>query len=260
MTGPVLILIGPPGAGKSTVGPLLAGLLGAEFLDTDTAVEEVAGKPVGDIFISDGEAAFRELERAAVARTIASHRGILALGGGAVMDPGTRELLAGQRVVYLETGFAAAAHRTGLDAPRPLLIGNPRARMRELLAERLPVYEELAWVTVSTDERAPQEIADEIAATVTAEIAAEAGEGAGTSPGWPPDAPGAQPAVPGAEPAVPGIQPAAPGGPPQAPGAQREMPGGPPEAMGSSPGAPGSRPEAPGSRPEAPGSPPERHQ
>ena len=93
MTGPVLILIGPPGAGKSTVGPLLAGLLGAEFLDTDTAVEEVAGKPVGDIFISDGEAAFRELERAAVARTIASHRGILALGGGAVMDPGTRQLL-----------------------------------------------------------------------------------------------------------------------------------------------------------------------
>lgn len=190
MTGPVLILIGPPGAGKSTVGPLLAGLLGAEFLDTDTAVEEVAGKPVGDIFISDGEAAFRELERAAVARTIASHRGILALGGGAVMDPGTRQLLAGQRVVYLETGFRAAAHRTGLDAPRPLLIGNPRARMRELLEERLPVYEALAWVRVSTDDRAPQEIADEIAATVTAEIAAETGEGAGTAPGWPPDAPG----------------------------------------------------------------------
>jgi len=229
MTGPVLILIGPPGAGKSTVGPLLAGLLGAEFLDTDTAVEEVAGKPVGDIFISDGEAAFRELERAAVARTIASHRGILALGGGAVMDPGTRQLLAGQRVVYLETGFRAAAHRTGLDAPRPLLIGNPRARMRELLEERLPVYEALAWVRVSTDDRAPQEIADEIAATVTAEIAAETGEGAGTAPGWPPDAPGGQ-----AE---------APGRPPEVPGAQREAPGGPPEAPGGPPGAPGGPPE-----------------
>ena len=182
MTGPLAILIGPPGAGKTTVGRLLGGLLETEFLDTDDVVEAAAGKPVSDIFISDGEAVFRELERGAVADTVASHRGILALGGGAVMDPGTRQLLAGQRVVYLETGFAAAAHRAGLDAPRPLLIGNPRARMRELLAERLPVYEGLAWVTVATDERAPQEIADEIAATITARIAAEAGEGAGTSP------------------------------------------------------------------------------
>jgi shikimate kinase len=185
VTVPVAILIGPPGAGKSTVGPLVADLLGAEFLDTDSVVEEMAGKPVGDIFVSDGEAVFRELERTAVARTVATHPGILALGGGAVMDPGTRELLAGQRMVYLETGFAAAAHRAGLDAPRPLLIGNPRARMRELLAERLPVYEGLAWVTVTTDDRAPQDIADEIAATVTARIAAETGEGAGTSPELP---------------------------------------------------------------------------
>ena len=182
MTGPVAILIGPPGAGKTTVGRLLAGLLEAEFLDTDDVVEEAAGRPVSDIFISDGEAVFRELERGAVADTVAGHRGILALGGGAVMDPGTRRLLDGQRVVYLETGFAAAAHRTGLDAPRPLLIGNPRARMRELLAERLPVYEGLAWATVTTDERAPQEIADEIAATITARIAADAGEGAGMAP------------------------------------------------------------------------------
>jgi len=182
VTGPVAILIGPPGAGKSTAGPLVADLLGAEVLDTDSVVEEMAGKPVGDIFVSDGEAVFRELERAAVARTVATHPGILALGGGAVMDPGTRELLAGQRMVYLETGFAAAAHRAGLDAPRPLLIGNPRARMRELLAERLPVYEGLAWVTVTTDDRVPQDIADEIAATVTARIAAETGEGAGMSP------------------------------------------------------------------------------
>jgi shikimate kinase len=193
VTAPVAILIGPPGAGKTTVGGLLAALLGAEFLDTDSAIEEVAGKPVSDIFISDGEAVFRELERAAAARTIASHLGILALGGGAVMDAGTRQLLAGQPVVYLQTGFAAAVHRTGLDAPRPLLIGNPRARMRELLEERLPVYEALAWITVTTDDRTPQEIADEVAAAVTARIAAEAGEGAGTSPGWPPLDPSAGP-------------------------------------------------------------------
>ena len=208
MTGPVAILIGPPGAGKTTVGRLLAALLGAQFLDTDDVVEEAAGKPVSDIFISDGEAVFRELERAAAARTIGGHPGILALGGGAVMDPGTRKLLAGQAVVYLQTGFAAAVHRTGLDAPRPLLIGNPRARMRELLEERLPVYEALAWVTVSTDDRAPQEIADEIAATITARIAAEAGEGAGTSPealASPADAPGS--------PAGPADAPESPAGP-----------------------------------------------
>ncbi|HEY6275051.1 MAG TPA: shikimate kinase [Streptosporangiaceae bacterium] len=182
MSRPAAVLIGPPGAGKTTVGRLVAALLGAEFLDTDDVVEQMAGKPVSDVFISDGEPAFRELERAAVAASLASHPGVLALGGGAVMDPAARELLAGHRVVYLETGFAAAAHRTGLDTPRPLLIGNPRTRLRELLAERLPVYQGLAWVTVPTDDRDPQDIADEVAQIVSAEIAAEAGEGAGTPP------------------------------------------------------------------------------
>ncbi len=191
MTGPAAILIGPPGAGKSTVGRLLASLLGTEFVDTDSVVEEAAGKPVSDIFISDGEAAFRVLECAAVARMLATHRGVLALGGGAVLDSGTRRLLAGQWVVYLETGFAAAAHRTGLDGPRPLLLGNPRARLKELLAERLPVYEELASFTVTTDDRAPQEIADEIAAAVTARMAAETGEGVTAGPPGPESDPAA---------------------------------------------------------------------
>ena len=208
MSGPAAILIGPPGAGKSTVGRLLASLLEAEFLDTDRVVEEAAGKPVGDIFIADGEAAFRELEHAAVATAVTSHPGILALGGGAVMDPGTRQLLGGLRVVYLETGFAAAAHRTGLDVPRPLLIGSPRARLRELLAERLPVYEGLAWFTVGTDGRAPQDIADEIAAR----IASETGEGAGTAAG-----PGLGPQLPGTAPQPPGTPPEPPGTPPDPP-------------------------------------------
>jgi shikimate kinase len=176
----VAVLIGPPGAGKSTVGPLLAALPGAELAETDAMVEAVAGKPVSDIFITDGEPAFRALERTVVAQALASHPGIVALGGGAVMDPATRQLLAGHRVVYLETGFAAAVQRVGLDSPRPLLLRNPRARMRELLAERLPVYEALAWITVVTDDRDPQEVADEVAATVTARVAAAAGEGAGT--------------------------------------------------------------------------------
>jgi shikimate kinase len=161
---PAAIMIGPPGAGKTTVGALVAGLLGLDFVDTDTVIEKAAGKPVSDIFVQDGEDAFRALERQAAAHLIGSHPGVLALGGGAILDPGTRGLLAGRRVVYLETGFVSAVHRTGLDAPRPLLFGNPRARMKTLLEERLPVYAGLAWITVPTDDREPRDVAGEIAA------------------------------------------------------------------------------------------------
>ena len=146
------------------MGALVAALLGLDFLDADAVIEEAAGKPVGDIFVQDGEEAFRALERAAAARLIGGHSGVLALGGGAILDPGTRDLLAGQRVVYLETGFTSAVRRTGLDAPRPLLLGNPRAQMKTLLEERLPVYASLAWITVPTDDREPKDIAEEIAA------------------------------------------------------------------------------------------------
>jgi len=178
------ILIGPPGAGKSTVGPLLAGLLGVGFLDTDSVIEEAVGKPVGDIFIDEGEAAFRALEQPAVTEAIEGHHGILALGSGAILDAGARRLLAGQRVVYLRTGFAAVARRSGLDGPRPPLPGNPRGRMRELLEERRPVYEGLAWLTVATDDREPPEIAELIAEAVAGSIAADVGEGAGSGDGW----------------------------------------------------------------------------
>jgi shikimate kinase len=163
---PAAILIGPPGAGKSTVGPLLAALLSAGFLDTDASIERVAGKPVGDIFIDDGEPAFRALEREAVAAAVAGHQGVISIGGGAVLDEGTRQLLAGQQVVYLETGFAEAAKRVGLGVPRPLLLGNPRAQLKALLEQRLPIYQQLAWITVSTDGREPGEIAADIAKQV----------------------------------------------------------------------------------------------
>jgi shikimate kinase len=179
--GPAAVLIGPPGAGKSTVGPLVAQRLGVAFCDTDDRVEAVAGKPVADIFIEDGEPAFRALERQAVAWAIVgagAERGedppgqaepgarVIGLGGGAVLDPDTQRLLAGLPVVYLATGFATAAKRVGLDVPRPLLAGNPRAMLRALLEQRLPVYEKLARITVSTDERTPEDIADEVAAQI----------------------------------------------------------------------------------------------
>ncbi len=176
VAGPVAVLIGPPGAGKSTIGPLLAALLGVAFADTDSRVEAVAGKPVSDVFIEDGEAAFRALERAAVASALAEHRGVLGLGGGAILDLDTRALLAGQPVVYLETGFAVAAKRVGLDKPRPLLIGNPRAQLRTLLDQRLPVYQQLAAITVRTDDRTPDDIAADIAALLPGPAAADQGQ------------------------------------------------------------------------------------
>jgi shikimate kinase len=180
--GPLAILIGPPGAGKTTVGLLLAQRLGVPFTDTDAVVEAVAGKPVGDIFVQDGEPAFRALERQAAAAVItgraaapdgggsgpaANGRYVAALGGGAVMDAGTQDLLAGRPVVYLETGFATAAKRVGMDRPRPLLIGtHPRAQLKALLDQRLPVYARLAAITVPTDDRDPADIAGDIAAAL----------------------------------------------------------------------------------------------
>jgi shikimate kinase len=160
------------------VGPLLAALLGVEFAETDSLVAARAGKPVGDIFIDDGEDAFRALERAAADEAIAGQRGVLALGGGSVLSKGTRSLLAGQRVVYLETGFPAVAKRSGLDGPRPPLPGNPRGRLRQLLEERRPLYADLAWLTVTTDDREPQQVADAIAAAIAGSQTAS-GEQAG---------------------------------------------------------------------------------
>jgi shikimate kinase len=165
VASPAAVLIGPPGAGKTTVGGLLAGLLGVGYTDTDVVVEARAGKPVSDIFVEDGEPEFRRLEHQAVAAALASGPDVVGLGGGAVLDQGTAALLAGHRVVYLETGFAELAKRVGMDRPRPLLIGiNPRAQLKSLLDARRPVYAALASVTVSTDGREPAEIAAEIAA------------------------------------------------------------------------------------------------
>jgi shikimate kinase len=180
--GPLAVLIGPPGAGKSTVGTLLAGLLGVAFRDTDTDVEAVAGKPVADIFVQDGEPAFRALERDAVAAALREHTGVVALGGGAVLDPQAQHLLSTRYVVYLEAGLQALTARNGLDRPRPLLIGNPRAQLKALLAARLPVYERLASLTVATDDYEPGEIATEIAAKITgASEGANASDGANAS-------------------------------------------------------------------------------
>jgi shikimate kinase len=169
VTGPVAIIIGPPGAGKSTVGALLAAKLGVPFTDADNVIEETVGKPVSDIFVQDGEAAFRALERATAAQLIGGQPGVLALGGGAVLDPATQKLLDGQRVIYLETGFRTVVHRSGMDGPHPPIPGNPRGRLKQMLDVRHPVYAGLAWRTVATDDRDPEDLAGSLAAELAAQ-------------------------------------------------------------------------------------------
>jgi len=161
-----IVLVGPPSAGKTSVGLLLAAELGVPFADTDDLVAAAAGKPVGDIFIEDGEQVFRELKRGAVARgldAVGPEGGVLALGSGAVLDPDVRRMLAGQVIIFLEAGFATVAKRTGMDRPRVVIPGNPRGRLRAMLEERRPVYAGLASVTVATDDMAPEEVAADLA-------------------------------------------------------------------------------------------------
>ena len=158
-----VVLVGPPGSGKSTVGAALAELLGLPLHDTDAAVEASQGRTISDIFVEDGEPAFRALERAEVARALAEDEGVLALGGGAPVDPGTEQLLVGRTVVFLDVGIADASKRVGFDQSRPLLAVNPRASWVRLMKERRPVYERVATFRVDTAGRTPQDVAAEVA-------------------------------------------------------------------------------------------------
>ena len=165
---PRAVLIGPPGSGKTPVAKELSKLWSAAHRDTDSDVETAAGKPISDIFLDDGEDAFRRMEKQAVASALREHDGVLSLGGGAILDPDTQSLLeeyanAGGEVVFLDVSLAKAAPRVGLNNARPLLASNPRQQWRVLMDARRPIYERLATVRVDTDRLNPKKVAAAIA-------------------------------------------------------------------------------------------------
>ena len=155
---PLVVLVGPMGVGKSTVGQLLAEHLGVGYRDTDDDIVAAQGRSIAEIFVDEGESAFRAIEKAAVREALAGHEGVLALGGGSILDADTRALLAGQRVVYLSMDVEEAVQRTGLNAARPLLAVNPRKQWRELMEARRHLYESIATAVVATDGRTPEEV------------------------------------------------------------------------------------------------------
>ncbi len=179
---PELVVVGPPGAGKSTIGKLLARRLGVGFADTDALIEERLGRTISEMFTVEGEDAFRAVECEVIADALGAGHGVLALGGGAVLADTTRVLLRGHRVVALDVNLADGMRRTGMSTARPLLAGvNPRATFRSLLAARAPLYREVATVQVDTSRRSPNQ--------VVALVLAELGEGPAVAPPASADAP-----------------------------------------------------------------------
>jgi len=153
---PKAVLVGLPGSGKSTIGRRLAKALDVTMLDTDVAIEQQTGRRIADIFATDGEKEFRRIEEEVVRAALASHDGVLSLGGGAVTSPGVRAALAGHTVVFLEISANEGVRRTGGSTVRPLLAGPDRAeKYRALMSQRVPLYRNVATLRVNTNRRNP---------------------------------------------------------------------------------------------------------
>ena len=163
---PRLILIGPPGCGKSTVGAALANKLSIEFIDTDSAIEASYGHKISDIFVDKGEEFFRDLEFTTLTKSLSVNDCVLSLGGGAPIASRAQDLLKSSQtpVFFLDVSLAVAAPRVGFNRDRPLLLGNPRAQWQSLAETRRPIYESLASFVIKVDAMSVKDVVDEIEA------------------------------------------------------------------------------------------------
>ena len=159
-----IVLVGVPGAGKTTVGKLLAKDLGIDFFDSDQVIESRSGKSVSDIFTQDGEPAFRKLEHDVIVELLDSNNVVLALGGGSLGNDETRAKVKDATTVWLVAGLAQAVDRVGMNRNRPLLLGNVRGQLADLMAAREPFYKEVAAIAVDTSRLIPSEVVTEIVA------------------------------------------------------------------------------------------------
>lgn len=159
-----LVLIGPPGAGKTTVGKALSKELDCVFIDSDKEIEVKSNKKIIDIFVEDGEARFRVIEEEVVTKILQDATGVLSLGGGAPMNNQIKQILSGAPfpVIFLDVSISQAANRVGFNKERPLLLINPRQQWITLMSARRATYEALATEIISTDSKKPIEVAKEI--------------------------------------------------------------------------------------------------
>ena len=159
-----VILIGPPGAGKSTIGNALAKKMQVKFADTDALIEAKLGKKISDVFVDLGETYFREQELIVLTEVLGSDNGVISLGGGAPISLPAQDLLrnSGATVIFLDISLGKAAARVGFNRDRPLLLGNPRAQWTELMNSRRPIYEALATAVIPVDDRSINEICADI--------------------------------------------------------------------------------------------------
>lgn len=159
-----IVLIGPPGAGKSSIGKALAKELNLNFIDSDSEIEKISHKKISEIFIEDGEPAFRLLEVDVVRKVLSDFDGVISLGGGAPINKEIQEVLgdADYPVVFIDVSIAQAATRIGFNKDRPLLLVNPRQQWISLMNDRRSIYEKLASQTISSDNQKPHEVAKQI--------------------------------------------------------------------------------------------------